>query len=145
MDVALLDCGFPEAPRCVYKKGRRGSGCLLPLRAPENTKLLKPLARSPALLVPLHRRSGPRQANRASPPTVRSNVVFFLICCECAIDRFIVRRYLERFGGGGVTAGPHGGVRCFEDFLGSRAGYAIVEVFWERCWARPGGGRDSRA
>jgi hypothetical protein len=145
MDVALLDCGFPEAPRRVYKKGRRGSGCLLPFRTPENPKLLKPLARSPALLVPLHRRSGPRQANRAPPPTVRGNVVFFLICCECAVRRFVVRRYLERFGGGGVTAGPHGGVRRFEDFLGSRAGYAIVGVLWERCWPRPGGGRDSRA
>jgi hypothetical protein len=21
MDVVLLDCGFPEVPRCVYKKG----------------------------------------------------------------------------------------------------------------------------
>jgi hypothetical protein len=36
MDVALLDCGFPEAPRRVYKKGRRGSGCLLPFHALEN-------------------------------------------------------------------------------------------------------------
>jgi hypothetical protein len=54
------------------------------LRAPENPKFLKPLARSPALLVPLHRRSDPRQANHVPPPTVRSDVVFFLICCECA-------------------------------------------------------------
>jgi hypothetical protein len=57
---------------------------------------------------------------------VRSNAVFFLLCSECAVGRFIVRRYLERFGGGGVTAGPHGGVRHFEDFLDSRAGYASV-------------------
>ena len=145
MDVALLDCGFPEVPRRVYKKGRRGSDCLLPFRAPENPKLLKPLARSPALLVSLHRSSGPRQANRAPPPTVRSDVVFFLICCECVAGRFIVRKYLERFGGGGVTAGPHGGVRRFEDFLGSRAGYAAVGVFWERRWACLGGGRGSQA
>jgi hypothetical protein len=51
---------------------------------PENPKLLKPLARLPVLLVPLHRRSSPRQANRAPPPMVRSNVVFFFICCENA-------------------------------------------------------------
>jgi hypothetical protein len=145
MDVALLDCGFPEALRRVYKKGWRGSGCLLPFRASENPKLLKTLARSPALLVPLHRSSGPRQANRASPPTVRSDVVFFLICCKCVADRFVVQRYLERFGGGGVTAGPHGRVWRFEDFLGLRVGYVAVGVFWEQCWARPGGGGDSRA
>jgi hypothetical protein len=138
MDVALLDYGFPEATRRVYKKGRRGSSCLLPFRASENPKLLKPLARSPALLVPLHRSSGPRQANRAPPLMVRSDVVFFLICCKCVAGRFAVRRYLERFGDGGVTARPHSGVRRFEDFLGSRAGYAAVGVFWERCWARPG-------
>jgi hypothetical protein len=36
---------------------------------------------------------------------VRSNVVFFLICCKCAVGRFVVHRYLERFGGGGVTTG----------------------------------------
>jgi hypothetical protein len=95
MDVALLDCGFPEAPRPVYKREWRGSGCLLPLRVPGNPKLLKPLARSPALLVPLHWRSGPRQANHVPLPTVRSNVVFFVICCECAVGRFIVRGYVE--------------------------------------------------
>jgi hypothetical protein len=72
------------------------------------------------------------------PPTVRSDVLFFLICCECTTDRFIVRRYLERFGGDGVTVGSHGGVRRVEDFLGSHAGYAAIRVFWERCWARPG-------
>jgi hypothetical protein len=139
MDVALLDCGFLEASRRVYKKGRRGSSCLLPFHASENPKILKPLARSPTLLVPLHRSSGPRQANRALPPTVRSDVVFFLICCKCVAGRFAVQRYLEWFGDGGVTARPHSGVRRFEDFLGSRAGYAAVGVFWERCWARPGG------
>jgi hypothetical protein len=105
---------------------------------PKNPKLLKPLARSPALLVPLHRRSGPCQANHAPPRTVRSDVVFFLICYKCAVGRFIVRRYLERFGGGGVTSGPHGGVQRFEDFLDSRAGYGAVGVIWGRCWARPG-------
>jgi hypothetical protein len=51
MDVALLDYVFPEAPRPVYKKGQRGLGCRLPLRAPENPNFLKPLARSPAYLV----------------------------------------------------------------------------------------------
>jgi hypothetical protein len=81
MDVVLLDCGLPEASRPVYKKGI-ATWALLPFCAPENPKLLKPLARSPTLLVPLHRRSGLLQANRAPPPTVRSNVVFFFICCE---------------------------------------------------------------
>jgi hypothetical protein len=122
MDVALLDCVFPEAPHPVYKKGRRGLGCRLPLHAPKNPNFLKPLARSPAFLVLLLWRSGPRHANRAPPSTVRSNVVFFLICCECAVGRFIVRGYPKRFGGNGVTVGPHGGVRRLEDFLGSRAG-----------------------
>jgi hypothetical protein len=76
---------------------------------------------------------------------VRSDVVFFLICCKHAAGRFVIRRYLERSGGGGVTAGPHSGVRRFEDFLGSRVGYATVGVFWERCWACPGGERGYRA
>jgi hypothetical protein len=49
MDVALLDCVFPEAPRPVYKR-RRVWGCCLPLRAPENPSFFKPIARSPALL-----------------------------------------------------------------------------------------------
>jgi hypothetical protein len=35
MDVALSDCGFPEALHHVYKKGWHGSGCLLPFRASE--------------------------------------------------------------------------------------------------------------
>jgi hypothetical protein len=80
--MALLDCGFPEATCRVYKKGGAARADFLPLRAPENPKLLKPLARSPILLVPLHWRSGPRQANRTPSPTVRSDVVFFLIGCE---------------------------------------------------------------
>jgi hypothetical protein len=94
MDVVLLDCGLPEALRPVYKKGI-ATQALLPFYAPENPKLLKPLARSPALLVSLHRRSGPRQANRTPPPTVHSNVVFFFIYCECAIGRIVIRGYLE--------------------------------------------------
>jgi hypothetical protein len=31
MDVALLDCGFPEAPRRVYKKGVARLGLTLTL------------------------------------------------------------------------------------------------------------------
>jgi hypothetical protein len=49
MDVALLDCGFPEAPCPVYKKGGVAQA-LLSLRAPESPKLLKtarPLACPP--------------------------------------------------------------------------------------------------
>jgi hypothetical protein len=94
MDVALLDCVFPEAPRPVYKGGR-GQGCFLPLRVPENPNFSKPLARSPALLVLLLlQRSGPRQADCVSPPTVRSNV-FFLICCECVIGPSVIRENHE--------------------------------------------------
>jgi hypothetical protein len=33
MDVLLLDCVFPEAPRPVYKKAA-ADDCFLPLRAP---------------------------------------------------------------------------------------------------------------
>jgi hypothetical protein len=76
---------------------------------------------------------------------VRSDVVLFLICCKHVTDRFIIQRYHELFRGDGVTAGSQSGVRRFEDFLDSCAGYAIVGVFWERRRACPGGGRGSRA
>jgi hypothetical protein len=33
MDTTLLDCGFPEASRPVYKKGRGGAGQVLFLHA----------------------------------------------------------------------------------------------------------------
>jgi hypothetical protein len=46
---------------------------------------LKPFARSPALLAPVHRRSGPRQVDCAPPPPVRSHVVFFFIRYEYAV------------------------------------------------------------
>jgi hypothetical protein len=46
MDVALLDCMFPEAPRLVYKR-RHDRGCFLPLRALENPNFFKPLACPP--------------------------------------------------------------------------------------------------
>jgi hypothetical protein len=134
MDVVLLDCGLPEASRRVYKKGGGAAQALLPFCAPQNPNILKPFAHSTALLVPLHRRSGPRQANRAPPPTVRSNVVFFFVRCECAVGRIVVRGYHERFGDGGVTPGPHSGVWHFEDILGSCAGHAAARVFWE--WSR---------
>jgi hypothetical protein len=145
MDMVLLDCGLLEASRPVYKKGGGTARALLPFCAPQNPNILKLFARSPALLVPLHRRSSPRQANCMSPPTVRSNVVFFFVRCECAIGWIVVRGYHERFGGGGVTPGPHGGVRRFEDLLGSRARHATVGVFWEWSWTSSGGGRDSWA
>jgi hypothetical protein len=67
--------------------------------------LLKPFARSPALLAPARRISGPRQADRWPLPTIRSHVVFFLVCCKHAVDRRIVREYLEQRGGGGATSG----------------------------------------
>jgi hypothetical protein len=47
MDVALLDCGFPEAPCHVYKKGSAARAISYLLRAPENPKLLRPLACPP--------------------------------------------------------------------------------------------------
>jgi hypothetical protein len=54
IDVVLLDCGFPEAPRPVYKRGR-GAACfelyLFALRENSNC-LLKPLAAClPSLLL----------------------------------------------------------------------------------------------
>jgi hypothetical protein len=104
-----LDCGFPEASRPMYKRGGDAGQVLLPFCAPQNPSLLlKPFARSPALLAPVRRRSGPRQADRAPPPMVRSYVVFFLVCCKHAAGRFIVRGYLEQCGGGGATCWGEG-------------------------------------
>jgi hypothetical protein len=111
---------------------------LLPFCAPQNPNILKPFACSPAVLVPLHQRSGPRQANRAPPPTVRSNVDFFFVCFNSAVGRIVVQGYQERFGSGGVTPGPHGGIRRFEDLLGSRARHAAFGVFWEWSWTSSG-------
>jgi hypothetical protein len=48
MDMALLDCVFPEEPLPVYKR-LCGWGCCLPLRALENPSFFKLLTRSPAL------------------------------------------------------------------------------------------------
>jgi hypothetical protein len=93
--VVLLDCGLPEASRPVYKKGGSTTQALLPFCAPQNPSIFKPFARSPALLAPIHRRSSPRQADRAPSPTVRSHVVFFFIRCEYAIGRIVVRGYLS--------------------------------------------------
>jgi hypothetical protein len=105
MDAVLLDCGFLEASRPVYKKGGGAGQVLLPFQAPQNPSLLlKQFARSPALLAPVRRRSGPRQADRSLPPTVRSHAVLFLICCKHTADRRIVRGYLEQCGGGGATS-----------------------------------------
>jgi hypothetical protein len=54
IDAVLLDCGFPEAPRPVYKRGRGAASfelCLSALRENPN-RLLKPLAaRLPSLLL----------------------------------------------------------------------------------------------
>jgi hypothetical protein len=84
---------------------------------------------SPALLALPLQKSGPHQADRAPPPTVRCNV-FFFVCCECVIGRAVVRGYFERFGGDGVAAWPYRGVRHFEDFLGPRAGDVAARVLW---------------
>jgi hypothetical protein len=87
----LLDCGLPEASHPVYKKGVGGAAqAFLPFCASQNPSILKPFARSPALLALVHRRSGPRQADRAPPPTVRSHVVFFFIRCEYAAGQIVV-------------------------------------------------------
>jgi hypothetical protein len=89
---------------CVYKGGGaawvRYSFC-----APQNpTLLLKPFVRSPALLAPTHRRSGPRQVDRSPPLTVRSHAVLFLICSKYTAGWRVVRRHFEQHGGGGVTS-----------------------------------------
>jgi hypothetical protein len=122
---------------CVQKGGGAAQAVL-------NPSILKLLARSPALLVPVHRRSGPRQANHAPPPTVRSHVVVFLfICCKYAVERIVIRGYLQWFGGGGAAPRPHGGIQRFEDLLGSCARHATVGLFWEWSWTCARGGRDS--
>ena len=117
------------------KKARGGAKSA----APGSSK--PPAVAKPATLGPSKSLAGARAVASGvgkAPSTVASgsDVVFFLICCECVVGRFVIRRYLERFGGGGVTAGPHGGVRRFEDFLGSRAGYAAVGI----CSCCPGSG-----
>jgi hypothetical protein len=84
MDVLLLDCMFLEASRLVYKRGDHGRDrdCFPPLLV-----LWKTLAfanHSLALLALPLRKSGPCEADRAPPLTVRSNVLF-LVCCECVV------------------------------------------------------------
>jgi hypothetical protein len=86
-----LDCGLPEASRPMYKKGGGGAAqAFLPFCASRNPSILKPLARSPALVALVHRRPGPHQADRAPPPPVRSHAIFFVIRCEYAVGRTIV-------------------------------------------------------
>jgi hypothetical protein len=87
----LLDCGLPEVSRPVSKKGQGGAAqAFLPFCASRNPSILKPFARSPALLALVHRRSGPRQADRAPPPTVRSHAVFFFILYEYTAEQIVV-------------------------------------------------------
>jgi hypothetical protein len=69
--------GFPKRRDVCIKRGVAAWADSHPCLRRKTLIFLKPLARSPALL--LHRRSGPRQANRTPPPTVRSDVVFFLV------------------------------------------------------------------
>ena len=61
MDVLLLDCGFPEAPRPVYKRGRCGRDYLLPVACVVETLTFS--TRSSALLL---RKSRP--CDRTPPP-----------------------------------------------------------------------------
>jgi hypothetical protein len=63
---------------------------LLLFCAPQNPSILKPFARLLALFAPVHRRSGPHQADCAPPPTVRSNVIIFSIRCEYATGHIVV-------------------------------------------------------
>ena len=54
MDGVLLDCGFPEAPRPVYKRGRGATrfGLYLSALCENPNRLLKSLAaRLPSLLL----------------------------------------------------------------------------------------------
>jgi hypothetical protein len=130
MDVALLDCTFPEAPRCVLSiKGSTTGTVAYPCM---RRKTLAFSNRSPDCLpsfVLLLQRYSPHQADRTPPSTVRSNV-FLLICCESVVGRSVDRGYPERFGGDGVIVGPHGGVWHLEDFFGSCAGDATAGVLW---------------
>jgi hypothetical protein len=100
-----IGCVFPEASHPVYKKGGGAARVRFSFCPPQNPSLLlKPFVRSPALLAPAHRRSGPRQADRPPPPTVRSHAVLFVIYCKYTADRCIVRGHFEQHGGGGVTS-----------------------------------------
>jgi hypothetical protein len=134
MDVLLLDCVFSELSRPAYKKVTTASPVPSSARAIETLAFLNC---SLALLgLPL-RNAGPHQADRTSSSTVRSNA-FFFVCCECIIDRVVVRGYFERFGGDGVAAWPYRRVRHLEDFLGSRAGDAAAWVFCDGVGRVPG-------
>jgi hypothetical protein len=84
IDAALLDCGLPEASRPVYIKGAGAARIEIYLSTRhENPSLpFKLLACSSALLAPVHRRTGPREVDRAPPSTVRSHVVFLLVYCD---------------------------------------------------------------
>jgi hypothetical protein len=92
-DVYCWTVGFPKRRVLCIKRGEGDvAQAFLPFCVSQNPSILKPFTSSPALLALVHRSSGPRQADRASPPTVRSHVVFFFICCEYVFSRIIVRR-----------------------------------------------------
>jgi hypothetical protein len=80
---------FPEASRPVYIKGTGAARIEIYLSAHrENPSFtFKLLACLSALLAPVHRRTGPREADRTPPSTVRSHAVFLLVCCDHADDR----------------------------------------------------------
>jgi hypothetical protein len=77
--------GFPKRRVVCIKRVDAARADSHPCLRRKTLIFLKLLARSPALL----------QANRTPPPTVRSDVIFFLVCCEHAAGRFVIRRYLE--------------------------------------------------
>jgi hypothetical protein len=59
----------------MYKRGGGAAWVRFSFCVPQNPSLLlKPFVRSPALLAPARWRSGPRQADRPPPPTVRTNM-----------------------------------------------------------------------
>jgi hypothetical protein len=121
--------GFPKRRVLSIKRWGSMGQVLLPFCVSRNPSLLLKLCtRSPALLAPARRRSGPRQANRVPPQMVRSHAVFFLVCCEHAAGRFIFRGNLEQCGSDRATIGRYAGVWRFKDFLGSHAGYAAAEL-----------------
>jgi hypothetical protein len=86
IDAALLDCGFPEASCPVYIKGAGAARIeiYLSARCENPSPTFKLLACSSALLAPVRRRTGPHEADRTPPSTVRSHAVFLLICCDHA-------------------------------------------------------------
>jgi hypothetical protein len=138
--------GFPKRRvLCIKGGGAARFELYLSARRKNPNFLFKPLACSSALLAPARRRSGPCEADRPPPPTVRSHAVLFLFCCRYTTGRRIVRGDTEQCGGGGVASWRHSGIRRVADVLGPRARHATAWIFWRQSGTCPGGGGGPRA